>query len=501
MLFTIQKVALHGLAVSAAAVVSNFGSSREHTCCLALKHLSPGDVSFNDSSFYANETRMYFSAANIVQPACVFAPRNAEKIASAVQIFNKAKCCFSIRGGGHSPVPNINGKDGAVLIITEKLNMLDIKAGVSRIGTGNTWSDVYRETDKANLVIPGGRVGSVGVGGLVLGGGISFQGSEYGFSCDNVVNFQIVTGDGLIRNANATSNSDLFWALKGGGNRFGIVTAIDIKTYPLSKVFGGTITYLISSLPQVLAQVDVFHREERDPKTSLILNIIDGVDVGAGQFITLVLYYGVPAFSPPEIFRPFYNIPGIVSNTIATQSFSKFVPLDGVGLPPGVFSHSWRTLTYKRSPGLNKRVAGIYQDEVAALRSKRGANVTPGIFTLAYEPFSTGFLAASKTKGGNPLGLDSRQGPQMLLLLTYSWVNKTESNFRVAALKKSVESMKSAAISAGKHVNFLYLNGAAPDQLPYHSYGKGNFERLQKIRAKYDPNDIFSKLQTGGFPL
>ncbi|KAK6496656.1 hypothetical protein TWF481_001646 [Arthrobotrys musiformis] len=503
-----QAALARGLAVSGSILGNGSGLtgftsiSREEICCLALKGLSADTVSFSGSPVYANETHNYFSKENFVQPACVFSPETAEHVAYAVRIFNETNCNFSVRSGGHLPVPGSNGKNGAVLLVTSKLKALNVRGKVARIGPGNTWTEVYRETDKVGKVVLGGRIGSVGVGGLVLGGGVSFQGPEHGFSCDTVVNFQVVTADGLIRNANSTSNPDLFWALKGGSNRFGIVTAFDMKMYPLSNVAGGTITYQFTSLQLVLDQVDIFYRlSNPDPKISFFVNVMDAADLGFGRFIEVVLYHGRPSVVVPAALQPFFNIPGIVSNTYSVKPYSELIPNGREGLQPGIFSHTWRSVTYRASGAVNRRVAVIFQEEVNRFRENNGRRLKPGVFTLAYEPYAASMLDASRTTGRNALGLNGDNGPLMLALLTYSWFNQTESAIRTAAVKASVNRMKGYSIAAGKHVDFVYLNAAAPDQDPFRSYGNTNFQRLRNIRRKYDPRGVFSVLQAGGFRL
>ncbi|RVD86821.1 uncharacterized protein DFL_005078 [Arthrobotrys flagrans] len=272
--------------------------------------------------------------------------------------------------------------------------------------------------------------------------------------------------------------------------------------YPLSKVTGGTITYQYSSLPSVLGQVDIVHRRlESNPKASFFVNVMDAGDLGVGQFVEVVLYYGKPSTGFPAVFRPFLDIPGIIANTVSTKSYSELVPNGREGLPLGVFSHTWRSLTYERSAVVNRKIAGIFQEEVRKFREDRGSGLQPGAFTFAYEPYAASMLAASQKTGGNALGLDGRGGPLMLVLLTYSWINQTEFASRAAAVKTSVERMKRFALAENKHVDFVYLNAAAPDQDPFRSYGQANYRRLRDIRKMYDPKGVFSVLQAGGFHL
>lgn len=99
--------------------------------------------------------------------------------------------------------------------------------------------DVYQYLEGHDLAVPGGRVGQVGVPGLLLAGGVSFYGHQVGWACDSIVNYEIVLANGDIVNANASSLPDLFWALNGGGKNFGIVTRFDIETIPSPKIWGG----------------------------------------------------------------------------------------------------------------------------------------------------------------------------------------------------------------------------------------------------------------------
>ena len=118
------------------------------------------------------------------------------------------------------------------------------------IGPGNRWADVYSKLDAQGVAIPGGRVASVGVGGLVTGGGVSFFSGRFGFVCDNIVNYELVLPYGKVINVNASASADLFRALKGGSNNFGIVTRFDVKSFESGLFWGGEIAYPITTLPQ-----------------------------------------------------------------------------------------------------------------------------------------------------------------------------------------------------------------------------------------------------------
>lgn len=116
------------------------------------------------------------------------------------------------------------------------------------IGPGNRWGQVYDRLDPLNITVLGGRVADVGVGGLLLSGGISFFQPQMGFDCDSVRNYQVVDANGRILEVSQDTFPDLYWALRGGGSNFGIVTRFDMDTVKHGKFWGGAISYNISQL-------------------------------------------------------------------------------------------------------------------------------------------------------------------------------------------------------------------------------------------------------------
>lgn len=116
-----------------------------------------------------------------------------------------------------------------------------------------SWSDVYSYLGQYDLTAAGGRLGPVGVPGLLLAGGINFYGNQVGFGANTVINYEVVLADGSIVEANQTSNSDLFWALKGGSSNFGLVTRFDLQTIPSRKVWAGIHTVSAEYVDRFLA--------------------------------------------------------------------------------------------------------------------------------------------------------------------------------------------------------------------------------------------------------
>jgi hypothetical protein len=193
---------------------------------------------------YTYVAQAYWSLAAWLEPPCVFAPVNTQGLADGVRILVKTNTTFAIRSGGHAPVTGIASTNHGVLIamthFTEK-KVVDMPnsfgAPYFRNGVANRWGEVYEFLEPLGIAVVGGRIWPVG-SALLLGGGISFFSQQKGWASNSVLNYELVTATGSILQVNAKSYPDLFWALKGGANNFGIVTRYDLKTHKQGQIFG-----------------------------------------------------------------------------------------------------------------------------------------------------------------------------------------------------------------------------------------------------------------------
>lgn len=179
----------------------------------------------------------------------MFLPTSTADVATGVAIFYDNDCHFSIRGGGHSAIRGAANIDDGILMSMRRVRDVTISQDQSHVvvGAGLTFGEIYTALERENLVVLGGRFGTVGTG-LLLGAGFSYFTNRYGLAVDNVKRHVVVLANGTTVNASSTENADLFWALKGGNNNFGVVTHFDLFTVETEGVFGGRITYPESSL-------------------------------------------------------------------------------------------------------------------------------------------------------------------------------------------------------------------------------------------------------------
>jgi FAD/FMN-containing dehydrogenase len=178
------------------------------------------------------------------RPSMILRPASIADVMKAVHFVRENQLPFSVRGGGHS----VSGKsvvDGAVMIDLSRMKAIQIDpAGQSAVVQGGaTWGEFDKAAESYRLATTGGVISSTGVTGLTLGGGIGWLMGKHGLSCDNVISADLVNADGAHMTASATSNEDLFWAIRGGGGNFSIVTALEFRLHPLESVEGGVILY------------------------------------------------------------------------------------------------------------------------------------------------------------------------------------------------------------------------------------------------------------------
>jgi hypothetical protein len=238
--------------------------------------------------------------------------------------------------------------DGGVTIDLQGLNTIQVSNDTSTasVGPGARWGEVYREVEQFSRVVAGGRVGTVGVGGLTLGGGISSFSPRYGWTCDTVKNFEVVLANGTVTNANERENPDLLHALRGGSNNFGVVTCIDFNIYEQGNLWGGNVNYDIDTIPQqLIATSDLVSALDYDEHASLVQSY--AYSNPGGYSMGNTLHY-TKAVGFPDAFKPFTDIPHS-SDTLRIANLSSFADEGAAGNPSGLRYVTSSTITMKPS--------------------------------------------------------------------------------------------------------------------------------------------------------
>lgn len=247
---------------------------------------------------------------------------------------------LSIRAGGHTTFSGAANIANGVTIDLSNLNSTDFlkpDKSVLSVGPGARWGPVYSFLEPHNLTVIGARGSSIGVGGCLLGGGLSFHGQRLGWACDasNVVGYEVVLASGATVYATATGQySDLFLALKGGSNNFGVVTRFDLTTYNQGQLWGGFLVYPLTLLNNLLSSFSSFMSPAGyDPYADTIL-AVGYTNPGGVQSVSLGLQYTKPIVDPP-VFQPFYNASAAEFSTMRISNMSDFTAEEDAHNPHG----------------------------------------------------------------------------------------------------------------------------------------------------------------------
>jgi hypothetical protein len=302
---------------------------------------------------------------------------------------------------------------------------------------------------------------------------------------------KLVLGSGEIVNANISNNPDLFRALKGGGNNFGIVSSISFKTYPQGEILAG---YIISPFSQLPAVADAFatlaNATPYDPYAELVTSVRWTPTAGWGSF-THIAACTKPETQPVAL-QPLLD----VANTTNTLHITPISTWSNKSANP-LMERLLYTGTYGVSSALMQEI--IHRWDVIL----NSTAAIPGLaaWGFTFEPLPTVFTAHYKDNGGNSLGVSDEDGNMMVLLLSPMWNNTASDALVVKRAEKLLKADDQAAEELGLLKRFRYLNYAALEQDPLESYGEGNFKNLREVSRKYDPNKNFQRLVPGGFKL
>jgi hypothetical protein len=201
-----------------------------------------------------DEARLAWNLAVDQRPAAVAIPETVDDIVEVVRYARANGYQIAAQSTGHNARPLAEGLDHTILLKTHRMRdvRIDPDARIARVEAGTLWTDVTYPAGAHGLAPLAGSSPDVGVVGYVLGGGISWLGRKYGLASNNVIGIEIVNADGEVMRTSAVENPDLFWALRGGGGSFGVVTAIELKLFPVKQLYGGWLIFPMERADEVL---------------------------------------------------------------------------------------------------------------------------------------------------------------------------------------------------------------------------------------------------------
>ncbi|KAK5653719.1 hypothetical protein OQA88_8750 [Cercophora sp. LCS_1] len=436
-------------------------------------------------------------------PTCVVEVGSPEDVSVALQAIGRDRAPFAVMSGGHASNLGFSSTTG-VLINMKRLDKVVLSENnkTVEIGFGQGWLDVFKKLDGTGYSVVGGRVPGPGVGGFTLGGGFSWKTNQFGLTCDTVIAYNLVLPNGTVTTVSQDSNPDLFFSLKGGMNRFGIVTSAVMKTHEqppqvfvsspssrrvqiLTRLKGGYIIYPPTSVPALLNATTAFFDTSTDRKTQIITTI--GASPIGNTALALFFHDGPER---PASLEPFERIP-FLFKAVKQQSFLKFVSsipseLAQAGNIRGAFATMSTSALTPRFLDAIKKECDKY-GPIMALRSATMVSYDIEPFT-PYGEFATD---SAYPHSFSPLPLN----------LYFAWANKDQDQYWRDEMRASLGRLKIAAAEEGiYHDSFTqYPNYALASSTSEELYGALNAARLGEIRERIDPERVMGL--TGGFKI
>ncbi len=432
----------------------------------------PGDEGF------AEATRIWNGMIS-KRPAVVIRAQSTADVVRTANFVRAQGLELSIRGGGHN-IAGLALSDGGVTLDLSgmKAVTVDVGARLARVGPGCTLGDVDRATQEHGLAAALGFVSATGAAGLTLGGGFGYLTRRFGWTVDDLVEVEIVTADGNVLRASRTINEDLFWALRGGGGNFGVVTEFVHRLHEVGpEVTAGLIAWPAAEASQVLG---IFRRITESAPRELTLAVLmrnappapwlPESAHGAPMIAVVVCHSGTPAQAATDL-APLTSHAQPLANLIQGKTYVAQQAMLDATQPSGMHYY-WKS---EFLPGLNEAVLDTYQAQFVG--SKAPANQIV-LFHIA------GALNEHDEDDG---AIGNREAAFACVIQSMWRPDDSSGEANRAWVRKAWEELKPFS-TGGNYINFQTDDES--DERTAESY-RNNFQRLAAVKAKYDPTNLF----------
>jgi UDP-N-acetylenolpyruvoylglucosamine reductase len=423
-----------------------------------------------------NIARKVYNAMIDKRPALIVRPVDVADVSSAIGFGSQNGLDVAVRGGGHNG-PGFGTVDGGLLIDLVRLRgiRVDPDAQTVRVEGGAVWGDVDHATYPFGLAVPCGFLSSTGVGGLTLGGGIGYLARRYGLTIDNLLSVDMVLADGSFVTADKEHKEDLFWAVRGGGGNFGIVTSFLFKANPVTSVYGGPMFWPLEESTDMLHYWQDFILKAPGELNGFFgLGAVPPAPPFPEKYHKQNMGYIMWCYTGPQekaegIFKPIrqYRQPSIdFAGPIAMPAINSMFD----GLYPAGYQWYWQADFFKH-----------YDDHAIDLLIKAG-NEMPTMFSnIHIYPINgaVGKVGPHETAWG----YRDANFSQVIVAVDPDPAN----NARMIRWAKDTWSALHPYSAGGAYLNFKMDEGVETVKA---GYGE-NYSRLAKIKAKYDPNNFF----------
>jgi FAD/FMN-containing dehydrogenase len=436
-----------------------------------LRAAFKGQVIALDDDAY-DEARTVFYGGIDRHPAVIIRVVNADEVARVISLARESGLELAVRSGGHSTAGHSVSEGGIVLDLSNMRDLqIDVEGRNAWAETGLTAGELTNAVGEHGLAVGFGDTGSVGIGGITLGGGVGYLVRKYGLTIDNLLAAEVVTADGQLLNVDADHHPDLFWAIRGGGGNFGVATRFQFRLHEVGSVVGGML--ILPATADVIAGF-IAAAEAAPDELSTIANVITAPPMpmlpeeyyGKPVVMSIFLYAGEAA-DGERVIAPFRALAEPLADMVKPMTYPEIYPPEEGGYHPVA---AGRTMFVD---GIDSSVA---ETILSYLRSSTGSMAVAQLRVLggamARVPAdATAFAHRASKIMVNVAALYENPDEQPT---HETWVTKF-----AAALRQN---------DAGAYVNFL---GAASEAGVRAAYPGNTWNRLAEIKARYDPDNLF----------
>ena len=397
-------------------------------------------------------------------------------IISAVKFARENNLLLAVRGGGHNGAGLGVCDDGLVIDLSRRRGIrVNPKKRTVQVESGCTWGDVDHATHPFGLAVPTGIVSTTGVAGLTLGGGHGYLTRKFGLTIDNLLEADVVLADGSFVTANAEENGDLYWAMRGGGGNFGVVTSFTFKAHPVSTVYAGPMLWHLDKAVEVMEWYREFITKAPEDLYGFFafLNVPPGPPFPEnlhGKTICGVVWcYCGPMDQAEEVFRPIRKIGPPAVDFVGPMPYPALQSFLDPLLPPGL---QW----YWKGDFVNE-----LSDEAIKLHMKYGSELPSLLSTMHIYPID----GAPQRVGKKDTAFSYREAKWSMVI---AGIDPDPANKdRITKWAKTYWEALHPYSAGGAYVNFMMEEGQNRVEATY----RDNYKRLSQIKRKYDPTNLF----------
>lgn len=429
----------------------------------------PGDPGYEPA-------RTVWNGVADCHPALIVRCANSVDVIEAVNFAREQGLTVAVRSGGHS-IAGYSTSDGGMVIDLSHMNdiTIDPERRIARIESGLTWGEVAKAAQPYGLALTAGDTATVGVGGLILGGGIGWMVRKHGLALDHLRAVELVTADGQLLRASADENPELFWGLRGGGGNFGVATAFEVDLHPAGMVLGGAVFYDAAEAENILrgyARLAAAAPDELSTQAMLMpappAPFIPPEKQGTPIVAIVVCYTG--DFAEGErVVAPLRTLGTPIAELIVPMPYPAMFAFTEEASIRGL-QHSVRSLFLET---LNDDVVHTIVAETAAIMSP-GALVQVRVLGGAMSRVSADATAFA------------HRDKQALVMITNFGVGSADAEGRKARSDQVWQALRPYA--AGVYVNFLGDEGV---ERVHEAYPPATYARLSMLKKRYDPANLF----------